>query len=370
MFVAPRFEGIDSLASPALVIDAAVVEANLRLMIEIAGRPERLRPHCKTHKMAAVTKQEIAAGIVKHKAATVAEVEMLAREGASDVLLAYPVVGPQIQRVLAIRKAYPALRLKVLVDDPQAAEVLSAAAQQAGSAVEVMIDLDVGQHRTGAAPELWLSMCQIAASLPGLRLAGLHIYDGHNNAASPEIRRAETERIWQETQQLLDQLSAQKIEIGEIVAGGTGSFPAWAKISDPRLILSPGTVVFYDAGYAAKYAELAFKPAVWILSRVISRPAEGRITLDAGYKAISGDPPLEMRAIAPELADAKIVAQNEEHLVLETACAKDLPLGTPVWLIPWHVCPTVALHRQATVIRGGKIVDEWSVSARDRVLSI
>lgn len=366
----PYFDAIESLPSPALVIDAEIVDANLRLMIEMAGGPERLRPHCKTHKMSAVTRLEMAAGIDKHKAATIAEVEMLAREGAKDVLLAYPAVGPQIRRVLALRRAFPELRLKVLVDDLGAARALSDAALDASLPQEVMIDLDVGQHRTGAAPENWLAICLDVARLPGLRLQGLHVYDGHNNAAAPEARRQETQRIWKEVQGLLSQISAQGLAVGEIIAGGTGSFPFWAEIDDPRLILSPGTVVFYDAGYASKYADLGFRPAVWVLGRVISRPATGRITVDAGYKAISGDPPLELRAKLSGFADAKIVAQNEEHLVIETAGAKELPPGAPVWLIPWHVCPTVALYGQATVIRGGKIVDEWSVSARDRALSI
>jgi D-threonine aldolase len=312
----------------------------------------------------------MAAGIVKHKAATIAEVEMLALEGAKDVLLAYPVVGPQIRRVLALRRAFAALRLSVLVDDLQAAQFLSEAALAEGVSQEVMVDLDVGQHRTGAAPDNWLAVCLGVARLPGLRLGGLHIYDGHNNAAEPKTRQAETERIWNLVPDLLDSLSSQAINPVEIIAGGTGSFPFWARIDDSRIILSPGTVVFYDAGYASKYADLAFRPAVWVLGRVISRPGAGRITIDAGYKAISGDPPLELRAKLPQISDAKIVAQNEEHLVVETSSAQKWPVGTPVWLVPWHVCPTVALHRQAIVIRGGKIVDEWSVSARDRVLSI
>jgi D-threonine aldolase len=370
VFSPPQVDDVSLLASPALVIDAEVFEANMRLMIEMAGRADRLRPHCKTHKMAAVTQRELAAGIVKHKAATIAEVEMLAREGATDVLLAYPVVGPQIQRAIALRKAYPALKLKVLVDDMQAAEALSAAAHIVNMPFEAMVDLDVGQHRTGAPPENWLAMCQEVVRLPGLSLVGLHVYDGHNNAASPEERQAETNRIWHKVERLLGQLADHRLAIGEIVVGGTGSFPFWAKMNDPRIILSPGTVVFYDAGYASKYADMTFRPAVWLLSRVISRPQTGRITLDAGYKAVSGDPALETRAVFPQIGDAKIVAQNEEHLVLETASAKEMPPGTVVWLVPWHICPTVALHRQAVVVRGGKIVEEWSVSARDRVLSI
>lgn len=370
MWPAPLFVEQEITPSPALVIDGAQFDANLRFMIEMAGRADRLRPHCKTHKMSAVTRIEMAAGIHKHKAATIAEVEMLAREGATDVLLAYPVVGPQIARALALRNAYPLLSLKVLIDDLQAAEALSAAAHIANMPFDVMLDLDVGQHRTGAAPAQWLSMSQEAARLRGLRLVGLHVYDGHNNAASLTDRQAETDRIWADVQRLLDQLANDHFERMEVVAGGTGSFPCWAKKDDPRLILSPGTVVFYDAGYAAKYADLPFQPAVWVMSRVISRPQSNKITLDAGYKSFSGDPPLEKRAVFPELGDAKIVAQNEEHLVVETARAMELPPGTVVWLVPWHVCPTVALHRQAVVVREGRIVDEWSVSSRDRVLSI
>jgi D-serine deaminase-like pyridoxal phosphate-dependent protein len=369
-FVPPRFDEIEALPSPALVVDGTVFDANLALMIEIAGRADRLRPHCKTHKMAAVAKLEMSQGITKHKAATIAEVEMLAREGAKDVLLAYPAVGPQIGRVIALRKAFPELLLSVLVDDLSAAEALSAAAHASGLVQNVFVDLDVGQHRTGVAPENWLSVCQGIARLPGLRLAGLHVYDGHNSFAAPVERKAEVNRIWGLVQEILGRVQAQGLAIDEVVAGGTGSFAFWAQIDYPRLVLSPGTVVFYDAGYASKYQEMRFAPAVWVLSRVVSRPGVDKITLDAGYKSISGDPLLSQRAIFPEIADAKIVAQNEEHLVVETGYAKDLPPGTPVWLIPWHVCPTVALHRQAVVLREGKIVEEWSVSARDRVLSI
>ena len=370
MFSSPPLQDIRTLASPTLVLDADIFEANLRQMIEIAGRPDRLRPHCKTHKMAEVARRELAVGVVKHKAATIAEVEMLAREGATDVLLAYPVVGPQIQRILALKSAYPTLKLKVLVDDQGPASAISAAAERAKMTIDVMVDLDVGQHRTGAAPENWLSLCQQVVGLPGLRLVGLHVYDGHNNAAASEVRQAEVDRIWKLVKQLLADLSECRLTVDEVTVGGTGSFPCWAKLADPRIILSPGTVVFYDAGYASRYHDLPFRPAIWLLSRVISRPQSGKITLDAGYKAVSGDPPLEKRAIFPQIGDAKIVAQNEEHLVLETARASELSPGTEIWLIPWHVCPTVALQSQVVVAKEGKIVEEWSVSARDRVLSI
>lgn len=369
LYSPPRFAEVDQTPSPALILDAAQVERNIDLMIRMAGRADRLRPHCKTHKMAAVARLELAAGVTRHKAATLAEVEMLAREGARDILLAYHLVGPAIGQALSLINAYPHLQLSLLVDDLDVAAVLSEAAKAKGRTFDLLADLDIGQHRTGVAPTKWRDFCQSVATLPGVRLKGLHLYDGHNQAPSRADRQAEVDRIWGDVAKLLSELSPSGIEIDEITAGGTGSFPCWASIDDPRIILSPGTVVFYDAGYGLKYADLEFRPAAWIFSRVVSRPAEGRITLDAGCKAVSGDPPLEKRAYLPELADAKIVAQNEEHLVIETSDAKKLAPGSVVWLIPGHVCPTVALHRSALVVRDGRIVDEWSVSARDRALS-
>jgi len=83
--------------TPALIVFRELVEQNLETMIRIAGRPERLRPHCKTHKMAEVIELELARGIVKHKCATLAEAEMLARAGVREIFLAYNLVGPNIQ---------------------------------------------------------------------------------------------------------------------------------------------------------------------------------------------------------------------------------------------------------------------------------
>ena len=47
-----------------------------------------------------------------------------------------------------------------------------------------------------------------------------------------------------------------------------------------------------------------------------------------------------------------------------------MPIGTPLFAIPTHVCPTVALHRRAYVIEDGQVVGQWEVTARDRVLGV
>ena len=84
------------LLSPSLVIFRDLVRKNLVEMITIARGPDRLRPHVKTHKMAAIVRMAAELGIRKHKCATIAEAEMVAAAGGTDVLLAYPLVGPNM----------------------------------------------------------------------------------------------------------------------------------------------------------------------------------------------------------------------------------------------------------------------------------
>jgi D-serine deaminase-like pyridoxal phosphate-dependent protein len=88
-----------------------------------------------------------------------------------------------------------------------------------------------------------------------------------------------------------------------------------------------------------------------------------------GHKAVAADP-AGPRVYLPAVPDAKFVGHSEEHLVIETADAGRLPLGTPLLAIPAHICPTAALHRRMLVISDGKFVEEWEVTARDRTISI
>ena len=104
-----------------------------------------------------------------------------------------------------------------------------------------------------------------------------------------------------------------------------------------------------------------------LLTRVISKPGGNRICLDVGYKAVAAEMPLDRRLVIPELDDAVFVGQSEEHLVVETSRAQGIALGQPFLALPRHICPTVALHAFATVIRGGTLSDDvWEVTARDR----
>ena len=364
-------EDTSQIFSPALLVYRDIVVRNLQKMIAIAGDVRRLRPHCKTHKMPAVTKIELAMGIVKHKCATFAEAEMLAECGVKDIFLAYNLVGPNIVRAVTFLKRFPDVRFAVTADDSIMIAKLSDAMSAAGTTIVVLLDLDPGLHRTGvlpgaAAAELYR---QIVES-PGLTPGGLHLYDGHNHQTDLAERTVSVRAGWDAAAALRDEFEHRGWSVPAIVCGGTGSFPVFATLNDSAIELAPGTCVFHDAGYKTAFPDMDFEPAVAMLTRVISRPTSDRLTCDLGNKSVASDPPKGQRVAFPDLPDAVQVLHNEEHLVLQTPLAGQYKPGDELYAIPRHICPTSALHKQAYVIESGKVVDMWDVTARDRFLTI
>ncbi|MGL4550400.1 MAG: D-TA family PLP-dependent enzyme [Gemmataceae bacterium] len=361
-----------ALLSPSLLFYADLIRQNIGRAVELAGGPGRLRLHVKTHKCPDIVKLERSFGITKHKVATVAEAEMVASCDAPDVLLSYPAVGPTVGRMVALVKAYPGTRFSVLADHPLALEQLSAAASAAGVEIDVMLDVDVGQHRTGIAPGPEAAQLYEAIDrLPGVRPAGLHVYDGHNNQAAFDERQAAALKQLDPALKLRDTLLARGLPVERFVVGGTPTFPIYARLDLPGLECSPGTLVLHDGGYGSKFPDLAgFTPAALLLTRVISRPTATRVTFDLGVKAVASDPGPGKRLVLIDLPAHEQVLQSEEHLVIETPEAARLKPGDVALAIPTHVCPTVALHRQAYVVEGGKVVGTWAITARDRMLTV
>lgn len=362
----------ESLFSPALLFYKELIEQNLAEAIRIAGGPERLRPHAKTHKTREIVALELAAGITRHKCATIAEAELLADAGAPDVLLAYPLVGPNCTRMARLAAAYPAVRFSVLADHPESVRQLSAAMTAHGQEIDVLLDMEVGQQRTGiAAGEDAVALYRLIAELPGLQPGGLHVYDGHNHQEGVAERQAAVERLLQPVLALRQRLEQQGLPVPRFIVGGTPTFPIYAKLDYPGQECSPGTCILHDNGYGSKFKDLAgFVPAALLLTRVISRPTPRRVTFDLGYKAVASDPPAGKRLVLLDVPDYETVLQNEEHLVIETPAAERFKPGDTALAIPTHVCPTCALHRHAFVIVGGEVVDQWEILARDRFLTV
>jgi D-serine deaminase-like pyridoxal phosphate-dependent protein len=296
---------------------------------------------------------------------------MLADAGVKDIFLAYNIVGANIARVVAFTQKYPDVQFLVTADHPTPIAQLGEALHRAGQSVGVLLDLDVGQHRTGvpAGPRA-VELYQLLARTPGLTPAGLHVYDGHQHQKSRAEREAAINAEWGRVIELRDTLKNLGLPVPRMVCGGTGSFPVYATKTEAEIELSPGTCVFHDAGYTETFPDLVFPPAVLLLTRVISRPTDDRVTFDLGYKAVASDPPAGRRLTLPDLPDGEQVLQNEEHLVVKTSEAGRFQPGDEILAVPRHVCPTIALHRAVYVVSGGQAIDQWAVVARDRWLTL
>jgi D-serine deaminase-like pyridoxal phosphate-dependent protein len=362
----------DAVFSPALLFYKPLIRKNIAFAVRMAGGPGRLRPHVKTHKTREITRLELDAGITRHKCATIAEAEMLAGCGVPDVLLAYPVVGPNCGRLARLAQRYPDCRFSVIADHPDPVRALSDALGTSGPTVDVLLDVDVGQHRTGIAPgERLVQRRRLVARLPGVRPGGLHVYDGHNHQEHPLEREAAVKRLLQPVLALRSALEAKGLPVPRLVLGGTPTFPVFARLDLPGMECSPGTCVLHDHGYGSRFPDLSgFTPAALLLTRVISRPTSTRLTLDLGYKAVASDPPAGKRCVLLNVPDYEAVLQNEEHLVIETPAAGRFAPGAEVYAVPTHICPTVAMHRQAYVVEDGRVTGTWDIVARDRLLTV
>jgi D-serine deaminase-like pyridoxal phosphate-dependent protein len=359
-----NFNAIDS---PALIIDRDKVDRNIEKAIEYAGGVNRLRPHVKTHKLLEVALMQIDAGIHKFKCATIPEAEMLGMAKAQDVLIAYPVQGPKIERVIKLMTKYPATHFSVLVDNKNSAEDINAAGKAANRRIDVFIDLNNGQFRTGIKLEEVPDLVEHCKSLEYLRIIGLHCYDGHIRMSSLEERTEACRSAFEPVQHLRVKIEKSLDRNLIMVAGGSPSFSVHRVYHDVEC--SPGTFIFWDQRYGDDYPELEFEKAAVLATRVISKLDAHTYCLDLGHKSVASESPFPR----VEFLHAKAFEQighSEEHLVLKSKDPDVLSPGELLLAYPYHICPTVALYDHVNVVQKGQLVDQWRVIARDRKINI
>jgi D-serine deaminase-like pyridoxal phosphate-dependent protein len=364
-----RLSNPSALTSPALLVYPEKIRKNTALAVAIAGDPDRLWPHIKTHKTPQIVALQQEAGIRKFKCATVAEAEMLAGCGVKVVLLAYQPVGPNIPRLVKLCRRHADVSFLTIVDDRRIAVELSEQVSRAGARIEVLLDIDPGMGRTGVAPEesaveFYLELGRLKGIIPG----GLHCFDGHNNQEDPAARMSAARECLAALDRLQDRVQQKGGKVPRRILGGTPTFPCYAKLGSVEL--SPGTCFLQDWNTLKRYRDLPFEPAALLFSRVVSRPATGRVTVDVGSKAIAADPPAE-RGIVYSAEGFKPLFQSEEHWVFEVPDSRRFGTGDELYILPAHICPTFALHHSVQVVdASGNWVDSWPVTARDRTLTI
>ncbi|MDO5550173.1 MAG: D-TA family PLP-dependent enzyme [Lachnospiraceae bacterium] len=364
-----HFKEEASVPSPALIFYKDILEENTRTAIAAAGSSDRLWPHVKSHKSQDFTELQTKMGIKRFKCATIAEAEMAARTPAQQILLAYPLTGPNMERFIRLSLAYPEKTFYCLGDDIQQLTALSQLALSFQTRIPCLVDVNTGMDRTGVSFSSLLSFYKELEQLPGLLPSGLHCYDGNRHEKDYAEREQKVKETIHQVSAVRDELNASGSPCPILIMGGSPTFPCYTQNMD-GVYFSPGTVFLYDAGYKEQFPDLPYEPGAAILTRVVSHPAKGYFTLDTGYKAISAEQGI--RGIIPELPCAQEAFQSEEHWTFrmkdgfQQECP---PIGTILYVIPWHVCPTVALYDKALLISSGSVAGEWPITARSRKLT-
>lgn len=364
-----RVSGIEDVLTPALVIYPECIASNIeRTLALVNGEADRWRVHIKTAKLGYTLRMLVDRGIRNFKCATTLELLVACQLGAADVLLAYPSVGANARRAREIAEQFTDVRISVLAENDEQIR------QWRGSRLGIFLDINPGMNRTGIEQSQSGKVLDLARAVgdAGLEFRGLHYYDGQYGALDESERTAAAQRGYDGLLQLVGELERSGLAVPEVITAGTPTLPCSLSYQGFRSRafihrVSPGTVVYCDATSLAQLpAEYGYRPAVLVLTRVVSRPRAGIATCDAGHKAVSADAGVPTCVVVghPELAP---LSPSEEHLPLALEESAAGPrIGGALYLLPRHVCPTVNNFDCALLVRDGRIESLEKVSARGR----
>ena len=363
-----EIDDLDELDSPALVVYPERVRDNIRALKSMVDDISRLRPHIKTNKSPQACSLMIEEGITKFKCATIAEAEMLGQCGAEDVLLAYQPTGPKLKRFISVIENFPGTKYSTLFDNPEAAIQISEAALSKNVVIELYLDLNIGMNRTGIIPgEAAFLLYKSCAGYKGVKVVGLHAYDGHVRNPDLSTRIADCEKAFDKIQSFASRVVAKGLHEPIIVAGGSPTFPIHAKRK--KVECSPGTFIYWDKGYADLCKDQPFKCAALLVARVISLPDATKVCLDLGHKSVAAENDLQRRVSFLNAEYLKVIGQSEEHLVVDAVNGHYFSVGEVFYGVPYHICPTVALYEKAITVEDHKVTGEWRNLARDRKIT-
>ncbi|MFM8392911.1 MAG: alanine racemase, partial [Acidobacteriota bacterium] len=243
-----------------------------------------------------------------------------------------------------------------------------------GRSIDLFIDINPGMNRTGIGQENVegiLELARTTASL-GLRLGGLHYYDGHTGGLELAERDAVAHRGYDQLMGIVARLEAEGFRLPEVISAGTPSLPcalSYEGFRDGNFVhrVSPGTIVYSDYTSLAQLPrEYGLRPAALVLSTIVSHPHDRIFTCDAGHKAVSADAGVPTGAVVGH-TDWRPGKPSEEHLPIEIPEGVELPkIGDLIYILPRHVCPTVNNFNEAVLVRGGRLSGLATVTARGR----
>jgi len=361
------------LATPALVLDLDALEANLDAMAAWAKAENiALRPHAKTHKCAAIGRRQMARGALGLCCAKLSEAEALAAAGLDRLLLTSPVVGPRKPARL-MQLARQSAELMVVADDTGNLRELGAAAAAAGRGLDILVDVDIGQERSGVRdPEQALALAAVIAETPALTLRGLQGYAGQvQHIADFAARKRASHESLGKLAAVRDRLQAAGHACAIVSGGGTGSHaldPAAGVLTELQVGSYIVSDVEYDAVDLTGDGRRRFANGLFVYARVVSANHAGEeggfVTIDAGSKSLSMDGPAPTVAFgAPAGTTYTCVGDGFGRLTLPEGSTPPM-VGDLVGLVVPHCDPTINFFDWYHCVRGDDLVDIWPIEAR------
>lgn len=350
---------LEQIATPMPVIDEDRLAANIaRAQAYCDQHGKAFRPHIKTHKIAAIARQQLDAGAVGLNCQKVTEAEIFAEAGFDDILITYNILGhAKLARLKALNSRVAKL---AVVADSEVTIAGLASTFSADQPLTVLIECDTGARRCGVqTPEAAALLAEQVAAAPGLRFGGIMTYPAVGGAAEVEAFLARTMAL----------LSGKGINCPVRSSGGSPDLFA-AHLVPSATEHRAGTYVYNDRSMVRAGHCSADDLAMHVIATVVSRPAEDRAVLDCGSKALTSDLLgfTDYGAIHG-FEGARIVSLSEEHAVVDLSkCTEPFPqIGRMVKVVPNHTCVVSNLFERMVFHRNGIVTRVEKVDARGTV---
>lgn len=352
---------LPELPTPFLVVDLDVMERNIERMAAYFGTSRsRLRPHMKHHKCSEISRLQLKAGCAGITCATSDEIRAAVRGGIDDILLAN--VLTDRKRLASVADSARDAKVTIASDSAHAAQLASAAATDHHVHLGVVVEVDIGMHRSGVSTaDEAVELAQYIASLPGLSFRGIMAYEGglveiEDRAA----RSAAVHAAFEPIGDLLEQLKRAGLDV-EMVTGGAASTYDVAYGLPYLTDVQAGSYVFMDAAYATLVPE--FEVALAAIATVATSRPGRPVVLDVGSKRISTDWGI------PVLAGfhARHYANSEEHNRFMVEGPRMPEVGERVAVVPGHSSSTVSLYQHLVGCRNNRFERILKVDGRDAI---
>ena len=362
-------DSIDSVETPALLLDLDIVEKNIDRLQTITMDTKAVpRPHAKSHKCPNLARLQIERGAVGVCCQKVSEAVALIDAGISNILISNEIIDlNKIQRLTSLASR-PGVSVRVCVDQQENVINLSNSAKKVGIELGVLVEIDLGMKRCGVSPGLALvDFVKSIEKIPTIKFEGLQAYQGAaQHLGSEKERFSASAKAVSVIKNSVDLLSKAGVNCSTISGSGTGTCD-FDSVSGLYTEIQAGSYVVMDAEYGA--CDIKFQHSLFLISQVMSKPRINSIVLDAGLKSytIEKGLPKVVESVDGHTSQIRVIGTSDEHSVLDTSNqSKNLipSIGEKVLLIPSHCDPTVNLHDWFVCIRNNVVVDIWPISAR------